>query len=701
MVESFYIDIGVFSDPFLDEIFYSLCARTFDRLRILDSKSFIEELFASSSTTSIIDLPCHLNRFISVLPYGHCYTVDTLINHHTLLPLYSAFLPAPRVSQIKRDMVEDNGLKAQTRCGGISSSIHAPNWLRFCPSCLEEDKLQYGSPYWHRLHQVTGIEVCPNHQVFLESSSVKARERRIRYEFISAKKAIQPVAPRPLDILNSSHQSLLRIAQDVTWLLNQSNFVPGLESIRDRYIKLLIERGLATYTGQVHIKKLTQALNDYYSPELLKLLQCEIKEGDNNAWFLRLVRSPKHSCHPLYHLLFIQFLGYTVEEFFQLSSALNPFGDGPWPCLNPVCPHFRQLCIQTFELKRDKTHGGRQTATFSCECGFVYSRMGSDTSSHDLFKVGKIKERGKIWEAALEKLWNDPTVTLMEMAKRLGADSQSVKYHAARLNLSYPRPGPTARQIQKTVAPALESKEVESDKLAEYRHEWLEVLQNNPGAGRSELAEQHRRVHSWLSFYDREWLYEHLPPLKSRPPVLSQIDWQQRDIEISIAVRTAAEQLRNKPGKPEKLTKTAIASNSGYLALIQKQLNKLPLTAETLIEVIETTEEFAVRRIYWVAERYCQEGICPKAWQIIRETGIKPYIAEMPQVKEAIANALVFPVPGEKPKLSNCSSQAIALQSSLLQNCQESGSPSGKITPISGARRRIRSNVAVIGSPMI
>jgi hypothetical protein len=643
MSNSTYSDIGNFADPFPDETLHSLCSRLFDRTRMSNSKVLINELFGSTSAASIVDLPCRLNHFVAVLPFGHCYTVDILLNNHTLLPFYSAFLPVQRVEQLKQDMAGNNGLKAQMRCGGTSSSIRAYSWLRFCPTCTKDDKAQYGSFYWHRLHQVSGVEVCPVHKVFLENSSFKARERRIRYELISAKKAIQPTPARLTDSSNPSHQTLLKIAQDVDWLLSHPNFVPGLESIRDRYIKLLIERGLATYTGQVHIQKLTQALNDYYSPELLKLLQCEIKEGDNNAWFLRLVRSPKHSCHPLYHLLFIQFLEYTVEEFFQLSSELNPFGDGPWPCLNPVCPHFRQLCIQTFELKRDKTHGGRQTATFSCECGFVYSRMGPDTSSHDLFKVGKIKERGKIWKAALEKLWNDPTVTLMEMAKRLGADSQSVKYHAARLNLSYPRPGPTARQIQKTVAPALESKEVEPAKLAEYRYEWLEVLQNNPGAGRSELSEQHRRVHSWLSFYDREWLYDHLPPLKSRPPVLAQIDWQQRDTEISIAVRHAAEQLRNKPGKPERLTKTAIASNSGYLALIQKQLNKLPLTSETLIEVIETTEEFAVRRIYWVAERYRQEGICPKAWQIIRETGIKPYIAEMPQVKEAIASVINLP----------------------------------------------------------
>jgi hypothetical protein len=48
--------------------------------------------------------------------------------------------------------------------------------------------------------------------------------------------------------------------------------------------------------------------------------------------------------------LLIQFLGYTAEEFFQLPNSppdeFKPFGEKPWPCLNPVCKRFQQPGIE-------------------------------------------------------------------------------------------------------------------------------------------------------------------------------------------------------------------------------------------------------------------------------------------------------------------------------------------------------------------
>jgi len=630
---------GLFTDFFPDELIYSANARLSKLICYSSSKSLVSELFGSSSAANITDLPCRLSNLLAAFPVGHCYTVDYLISNHTLLPFYGPFLPIQRVEQLKQDMAGDNGLKAQLRCGIAGSSISTPEWLRFCPLCINADKKKYGDFYWHRLHQVPGVNVCPTHHVFLENSVVRARGKRIRYELIPASQAVQPVEPRLIDLSKPLHQALLKIARDVAWLLDHPDFHPGLESIRERYIKLLVDKGLATYTGQVHALKLIKEIKDYYSSDLLKLLQCEIRD-QHDAWPLRLARSPRHSCHPLYHLLLIQFLGYSIGDFFQISSELKPFGDGPWPCLNPVCKKFRQLCIPMYELKHDKVHGSRIVATFSCECGFVYSRMGPDTSPDDKFKVGKIKERGKVWEALLKELWYDSAVTLMEMAECLGSDSQTVKYHASRLNLNYPRLGPTAKQIQKTVTPPAETVKVDSPKRREYRNEWLNIVQNNPTASKFELSEQHRRIHSWLYLYDREWLNLHSPKLKDRTFVINSVNWHKRDIEVSAAVRTAAEELKSKTGKPERASKTAIASNSGYLALIQKQLDRLPLTAETLAEVVETTEEFVVRRVQWVAECFKQEGISPKKWQIINQAHIKPYIAEMPKVKEAIASAL-------------------------------------------------------------
>ncbi|MBD2088827.1 hypothetical protein H6F67_03030 [Microcoleus sp. FACHB-1515] len=333
--------------------------------------------------------------------------------------------------------------------------------------------------------------------VFLENSTAHGRSRQTRYKLASIEQAVQAVSLRMLSSSNSVHQILLKIAQDAAWLLAQENFLPGLESTRDRYFKLLIDRGLASYAEQVRVNPLIEAFKDYYSPELLKLLQGEIREQNNSNWLLRLMRPPKHSQHPLYHLLLIQFLSYSAREFFQLSGELKPFGDGSWPCLNPVCIHFRQPQIQEYTLKRDRSHG-RMTATFCCECGFTYARLGPDQSPDDRFRVGKVTAWGQVWEDFLKQLWEDSTVSLEQIANRLSVDRQTVKRQAARLGLTFPRPSPTWKQTQIGETTPPKTDEVNSVQVEAYREEWLEILRQNPDAGRAQLSSQHSRVHSWL-----------------------------------------------------------------------------------------------------------------------------------------------------------------------------------------------------------
>jgi hypothetical protein len=93
----------------------------------------------------------------------------------------------------------------------------------------------------------------------------------------------------------------------------------------------LIARGLATYTGSIHVKALLDEFTKHYSADLLKLLQGGFigSVHSKTNWLLRLVRPHKHIQHPLYHLLLIQFLGSSVEEFFRLPDEHSFFGKGP------------------------------------------------------------------------------------------------------------------------------------------------------------------------------------------------------------------------------------------------------------------------------------------------------------------------------------------------------------------------------------
>ena len=77
-----------------------------------------------------------------------------------------------------------------------------------------------------------------------------------------------------------------------------------------------------------------------------------------------------------------------------------------------------------------------------------------------------------------------------------------------------------------------------------------------------------------------------------------------------------ASHLKNAPGRPVQMTKTAIGRDLGAVTLLQQNLDKMPLTAQALASVAETREQYAVRRVWWATDSYCQEHILPREWQL-------------------------------------------------------------------------------------
>ena len=102
------------------------------------------------------------------------------------------------------------------------------------------------------------------------------------------------------------------------------------------------------------------------------MLRCKLRGGDVEKAnvLVRLVRPPKHAQRLLYHLLLIQFLGLNVEEFFHLTEELTPFGEGPWPCLNPAADHYRWPVITECWLS-GRLRYGKLTGRLRCGCGFA------------------------------------------------------------------------------------------------------------------------------------------------------------------------------------------------------------------------------------------------------------------------------------------------------------------------------------------
>jgi hypothetical protein len=632
--------IGFFTDPNPDELIFSSCARFGERMGYPNIVTVIQELFGSKGGSILVDFPNRLEHLISVLPPGHKYTVDTIIDDHTLFPYHALFLPPERVHLLRKEMHGADENRIRERLGLKATRLDTPMYLRFCPACVKEDRKRPSGTYWHRSHQIAGIEVCSVHAVFLEISKTPWRNISNPARLISAERSVHQISPRSLDLADIHEQILLKLARDASWLLNQRLPAPGIRVIRKRYYNVLLEQGYAYYNGRIRTTKLVEDFIKHYSQEFLEKIQCPISNL-NQCWLLRLLHPHRGAAvqNPLRHLLLMTFLGYTAEEFFTSHQEFKPFGEGPWPCLNHAAKHFGERRITNCKIADDLGHKGKPLGIFRCQCGFIYTRTGPDTSVEDRFRKNSIMSYGKTWENFLSKNWNNLTLTVQEIADKLGVSHLTVTRHAIRLQLPMNTLGARAVSI-KVIKRYKTSRKMLQELVESYRSRWINIVQSAPEATRNYLIVKNSYTYLWLRRNDSKWLEAHLPRARKHVQPAYRLDWKSIDSEFSVAVGLAATEIRSSSDRHPRVSLTAIIKIVGHKSWIEQHLDKLPATARAIKTHVELPEKFELRKVKWATEQYQREKFCPTRHQFARRAGISPKAGSSPVVQTAIDAAL-------------------------------------------------------------
>ena len=147
------------------------------------------------------------------------------------------------------------------------------------------------------------------------------------------------------------------------------------------------------------------------------------------------------------------------------------------------------------------------------------------------------------------------------------------------------------------------------------------------------------REYAWLQHSASEWLARHVPrPHRHNPPTAS-VDWKRRDAEYAAAVRATASRLKDASGRPVRVTRTAIGRALGAITLLRQKLHTMPLTVQVLEGVVETREQYAVRRVWRAANLYLQEHVVPREWQLMTRANVYSHRG-VPAVKCALAGAM-------------------------------------------------------------
>lgn len=610
--------ISFFPTPYPDELIYSVLARYYVRSSDTSPKAALDDLFGSNSVIATFDLPSHLEVLVSNLPLLSPHTVDSFMKQHTLYPLYAPFLPPERALLVSSSMRNHFHGDIHTRVGIMAGAIPTNPHFRFCPVCLREEIEKYGEPYWHRLHQISGVEVCPVHCVMLQNSTVKISGDN-RHEFYAADQDNCIIKPTIVDYSNGTFKKLLLLAEDVQILLNMVIKPKTGEWYRKQYQGFLTDKKLATASGRIFQKELLREFNDFYGTEFLSAVHSKIETDRENNWLSEIVRKHRKVFHPIRHLLLMRFLGQTVDSFFSGDSFSKPFGNGPWVCFNGASKHYLKKVIKSVSISY--SHDAKKLiGTFSCRCGFIYSTSDISVPYGNKLRYGKITSFGKIWERNLEEMLATDKKSFRKTAKLLHVDTNTVIKHAKRLGL-------IAFNEKSDKETAIRLPEVSVRKRDIKREMWLDLRKNNPNADKTTLRGKKPGLYIWLYRHDRKWLNGNSPKKKRIAYANNRVNWSKRDEKILLFTQKAVACILEK-NPPVRVNISAVGKMIGFRALLEKHLEKLPETKSFLKTRTETVEQFQIRRIFWAVNKLADEGKNIVSWKVVRLAGLRKETAD-------------------------------------------------------------------------
>lgn len=206
--------IGYFPELYEDELVYSWIARYLVHSGYTSAADAYQDLFFNKNLRPSVEL---MNNLIddakSVMT--KYMSLEELIYKHTLFPEYGRFIdPTKRERLVK---------EADFSRGNWINSLMIPfsngeRYLKYCPLCAKEDRDTHGEAYWHRKHQITSINICVKHGVYLQNSEI------VRNRNLTRLKAAEIIIPRKTVITKCEDEIIMKLASYMVSVFDSSKY---------------------------------------------------------------------------------------------------------------------------------------------------------------------------------------------------------------------------------------------------------------------------------------------------------------------------------------------------------------------------------------------------------------------------------------------------------------------------------------------
>lgn len=288
--------ITYFPEIYEDELLYSVFARYSIQSGAYVYRCVAEELFVNPRVRPDMEFVNELKpEVVELLCRNHSF--QELILQHTMIPYYVRFLCKEK---------RDKALSAAYQMEGDYNNLFSvpkiksrkKRFLRYCPICVGMDREQHGETYWHRKHQIYGMDICPEHGCVLMESSV-LNSGKASPDFISAEAVV-----KESEIIYGNRQ--------------QQQFASYVSEGLDREIPLENDVEIGKYlntrlSGTKYVSKRGQQRNISLLFYDFKIIFGDCREGITELWQIEKVLSG-YRRNPLEIYQLAYFIGIPAED---------------------------------------------------------------------------------------------------------------------------------------------------------------------------------------------------------------------------------------------------------------------------------------------------------------------------------------------------------------------------------------------------
>lgn len=574
--------LGYFPKPYPDEIFYSVLCRLKVHLGLLSSNDLSSLAYGDKTIPSNINFPVNLQGLMGNLPVSSNIDFEDMLFNHSILNYYLPFISDKKYSSIKEGIIQRSIVtgKLDSILGVTSSKVPSPSHLKFCKKCLLEDNSTFGEPYYHRAHQLPGVMLCHKHYIPLSYTKYKFKSK-LREECLCPltldveEIAVEKISDSMLDFARY-------IAEESYYLLSNTMYNHGIPYLRNKYIDEFIKQNLATFNRHSNHTEI-QNLMDNKIPKDFMTNFC-INNKDN-YWLVYLTGGgDKVSIHPLRLICLNYALGINMEQVFSGIDKYNPFGEPPWLCLNPVCPHYKKYTITDVTL-RTNSKDNNPLGIFKCpHCDYTFMRKGHDEEKVNLTKKSRVVNYGDLFKERLLYLVDVEGISFNSLSHNYfdGMDGKALKMWYER----WKNDDVSANKL--------------NDEIEANKQFWIQKLKEYPNKTRHFFQEAFPSEYRFCYKHITNWFEDNFP--KTVEPVSKHVsfhvgvksrllDWEKIDLEYSEQLKKAIDMFK-KQYPNSRASYAAIERILGKHNYCVRLKDKMPISFKLLNDFVQSTSHF-------------------------------------------------------------------------------------------------------------